>query len=72
MDRREFLAAMAAVPVLGVQSAADSQLSDRHQVQTGPRRRASRVRIPGALVTVHSPHCIDEVTERSTSPLSRR
>src|SRR5437899_710996 len=63
MDRREFLAAMTAVPVLGVQP----RPVPNYRVVT-KYKPAAKPGIPGPypgrVVTVHSTRCIDEATEK--------
>src|SRR6266446_2065346 len=67
MDRREFLAAMAAVPVLGVQP----RTVPNYRVVT-KYKPAAKPGIPGPypgrVVTVRSARCIDEVTEKVDVP----
>src|SRR4030095_2331467 len=67
MDRREFLAALAAVPVLGVQP---RPIPDYRIVTT--YKPAAQPGMPGPCrgrgVTRHSPRCIDEVTEKVEVP----
>jgi uncharacterized protein (DUF362 family) len=68
MDRREFLAAMAAVPAIGVP---DPRPIPDYQVVTRYKPAAERGmpgRYPGRVITVHSPKCIDEVTEKVDVP----
>ena len=68
MDRREFLAAMAAVPALGVP---DTRPIPNYRVVTRfkPAARPGMPGpYPGRVVTVHSPRCIDEVTEKVDVP----
>jgi uncharacterized protein (DUF362 family) len=68
MDRREFLAAMAAVPVLG---ALDTRPIPNYRVVTKYKPAAQPGMpgpYPGRVVTVHAPRCIDEVTEKVDVP----
>src|SRR4029453_2454113 len=68
MDRREFLTAMAAVPVL---SALEPRPVPSYRVVTKykPAGQAGMPGpYPGRVVTVHSPRCIDEATEKVDVP----
>src|SRR5687768_8987777 len=68
MDRREFLAAMAAVPAIGVP---DTHPVPNYRVVTRFKPAAQPGMpgpYPGRVVTVHSPRCIDEVTEKVDVP----
>ena len=68
MDRREFLAAMAAVSALGVP---DTRPIPNYRIVTRfkPAARPGMPGpYPGRVVTVHSPRCIDEVTEKVDVP----
>src|SRR5687768_15050817 len=68
MDRREFLAAMAAVPAIGVP---DTHPIPNYRVVTRFKPAAQPGMpgpYPGRVVTVHSPKCIDEVTEKVDVP----
>jgi multidrug efflux pump subunit AcrB len=63
MDRREFLATMAAVPALATlqpRPIPDYQIVTNHKPAPG----GLPGRYPGRVVTVHSPRCIDEETEK--------
>jgi len=69
MDRREFLAAMAAVPALNVQG---SRPAPKYQIVT-PYKPAPRPGMPGPypgrVITVHSPNCIDEASEKADAAI---
>jgi uncharacterized protein (DUF362 family) len=68
MDRREFLAAMAAMPAL---NALQARPVPHYRVVTKFKATSSPGmpgRYPGRVVTVHSPRCIDEVTEKVDVP----
>jgi uncharacterized protein (DUF362 family) len=63
MDRREFLAAMAAMPALGalqVRPIPNYRIVTSYRPAPVPGMPGP---YPGRVVTVHSPRCIDEVTE---------
>ena len=71
MDRRTFLAAMAAMPAL---TALEMEVAAQRLPRPVPNYRVvTRFKpwakpgmpgpYPGRVVTVHSPRCIDEVTE---------
>lgn len=68
MDRREFLASMAAVPALAT---LQPRPIPNYRVVTN-HKPAARPGMPGAypgrVVTVHSPRCIDEATEKVDVP----
>lgn len=71
MDRRTFLAALAALPALPAVSAQDKRPVPDYRVVT--RFKPAPVPgmpgpYPGRVVTVHSPRCIDEVTEKVDVP----
>jgi uncharacterized protein (DUF362 family) len=83
MDRREFLVAMAAVPALSPDSLAEAgrifdeavalqrQGSPTYHVVTKYKPAAQPGMpgpYPGRVITVHSPKCIDEVTEKVDVP----
>jgi uncharacterized protein (DUF362 family) len=81
LDRREFMAAMAAVPLAG---SLESEQTRRTLAQGRPipdYRIVTRFKregdmgapglFPGRVVTVHSPKCIDEATERVDVPTVR-
>ena len=65
MDRREFLAAMAALPALNLQ---EPPPAPKYRIVT-PYKPAAQPGMPGPypgrVVTVHSPKCIDVATERA-------
>jgi uncharacterized protein (DUF362 family) len=68
MDRRTFLSAMASVPVL---AALDTRPIPNYRIVTKYKPLAQPGmpgRYPGRVVTVSSPTCIDEVTERVDVP----
>jgi uncharacterized protein (DUF362 family) len=68
MDRREFLATLAAMPVQG---AVDTRPVPNYRVVTRFKPAAQPGMpglYPGRVVTVHSPRCIDEVTEKVDVP----
>ena len=68
MDRREFLAAMAAVPALGAlqpQGIPDYRVVTKYKPAAQPGMPGL---YPGRVVTVHSANCIDEVTEKVDVP----
>jgi uncharacterized protein (DUF362 family) len=70
MDRREFLAAMAAVPAIGVlqrdpRPIPDYRVVTRFEPSAQPGMPGM---YPGRVVTVHSPKCIDEATEKVDVP----
>src|SRR6185436_19189091 len=70
MDRREFLTAMAAVPALATlqpRPIPDYRVVTNHKPVPG----GLPGRYPGRVVTVHSPQCIDEVTEKVDVPSVR-
>jgi uncharacterized protein (DUF362 family) len=70
MDRREFLTAMAAVPAIGVLQQNTRPIPD-YRVVTGFKPSAQPGMpgmYPGRVVTVHSPKCIDEATEKVDVP----
>ena len=71
MDRREFLSAMAAMPVAG---ALQPRPIPSYRVVT-PHKPAPLPGMPGPypgrVVTVHSPRCIDETTEKVDVPSVR-
>ena len=67
MDRREFLAAMATMPALATlqpRPIPDYRVVTNHKPATG----GMPGRYPGRVVTVHSPRCIDEETEKVDVP----
>ena len=68
MDRREFLAAMAAVPAAGT---LQPRPVPRYTVVT-PHQPAAQPGIPGPypgrVVTIHSPRCIEEAIEKVDVP----
>jgi len=68
MNRREFLAAMTAVPAV---AALDTRPIPTYRVVTR-HKPSSRPGMPGPypgrVVTVHAPRCIDEVTEKVDVP----
>ena len=73
MDRREFLAAMAAVPAIGVlpqntRPIPDYRVVTRFKPSAQPGMPGM---YPGRVVTVHSPKCIDEATEQVDVPAVR-
>src|ERR687887_418205 len=63
MDRREFLATIATVPALVT---LEPRPIPNYRVVTNhkPSSVGMPGRYPGRVVTVHSPRCIDEVTEK--------
>jgi uncharacterized protein (DUF362 family) len=70
IDRRNFLSAMAAAPALNTLQPMGPQLNrpvPKYRVVT-PHKRSDLGglpgKYPGRVVTVHSPGCIDEVTEK--------
>jgi uncharacterized protein (DUF362 family) len=68
MDRREFLSAMAAVPAL---SALQPQAIPTYRVVTKYKAAGQPGMpgpFPGRVVTIHSPNCIDEITEKVDVP----
>ena len=67
MDRREFLAAMAAVPALSLQQrpVPDYRVVSRFTAAARPGMPGT---YPGRVVTVHAPKVIDEVTEAVDVP----
>ena len=68
MDRREFLATMAAVPALGTlqpRPIPDYRIVTNHKPAARPGMPGT---YPGRVVTVHSPKVIDEVTEKVDVP----
>src|SRR6266487_1737280 len=67
MDRREFLAAMAAVPVLGVQPppVPNYRVVTKYKPAAKPGMPGP---YPGRVGTAHSPRCIDEATEKVDVP----
>ncbi len=68
MDRREFLAAMTAMPALGAlqeRPVPDYRVVTRFKPAGQPGMPGL---YPGRVVTVHSPKCIDEVTEKVDVP----
>jgi uncharacterized protein (DUF362 family) len=69
MDRREFLAAMAAVPAIGALQTARPIPDYRVVTKFKPAAQPGMPgKYPGRVVTVHSPKCIDEVTEKVDVP----
>jgi uncharacterized protein (DUF362 family) len=64
MDRREFLAAMAAVPALNLQ---EPRPAPKYKIVTSykPERPGMPGPYPGRVVTVHSPSCIDVASEKA-------
>jgi uncharacterized protein (DUF362 family) len=83
MDRREFLAAMAAVPALSPEALAEAgrtfdeavalqrQGSPEYRIVTKYKPAAQPGMpgpYPGRVITVHSPNCIDETTEKVDVP----
>jgi len=67
MDRREFLAAMATMPALATlqpRPIPDYRVVTNHKPAPG----GMPGRYPGRVVTVHSPRCIDEETEKVDVP----
>jgi uncharacterized protein (DUF362 family) len=71
MDRREFLAAMAAVPALQVQGprpAPKYRIVTKYQPAQRPGMPGP---YPGRVVTVHSPNCIDVASEKADAPTVR-
>ncbi len=70
MDRREFLAAIAAVPAIGVLHQNTRPIPDYRVVtrfKPSPQPGMPGM-YPGRVVTVHSPKCIDEATEKVDVP----
>jgi len=68
MDRREFLAAMAAMPALNalqVRPIPHYRIVTKYKPEPGSGLPG---RYPGRVVTVHSPRCIDEVTAKVDVP----
>src|SRR5258705_4349422 len=68
MNRRTFLAAAAAAPAL---PAIDSRPVPKYRIVTKPKPAAQPGMpgpYPGRVVTVHSPNCIDETTEKVDVP----
>src|SRR5437899_13077350 len=69
MNRRKFLAGAAAVPVLTAQNGArgipDYRVVTKFKVVAQPGMPGP---YPGRVVTVHSPKCIDEATEKVDVP----
>jgi uncharacterized protein (DUF362 family) len=68
MDRREFLAAMAAVPALATlqpRPIPNYRIVTQYKPAAVPGMPGP---YPGRVVTVHSPRCIDEVTEAVDVP----
>jgi len=75
MDRRTFLAALAALPALPSVSSAQSALNGRPIPSYRIVTRFTPAPVPGMpgpypgrVVTVHSPRCIDEATEKVDVP----
>ena len=69
MDRREFLAAMAAVPAIGALQTTRPIPDYRVVTKFKPAAQPGMPgKYPGRVVTVHSPKCIDEVTEKVDVP----
>ena len=69
MDRREFLAAMAAVPAIGALQTTRPIPDYRVVTKFKPAAQPGMPGLyPGRVVTVHSPKCIDEVTEKVDVP----
>ena len=70
MDRREFLAAMAAVPALNLQErpAPKYHIVSSYKPVPNPGMPGP---YPGRVVTVHSPTCIDVATETADAPTVR-
>jgi uncharacterized protein (DUF362 family) len=71
MDRREFLAAMAAVPALQVQGprpAPKYRIVTKYQAAPRPGMPGP---YPGRVVTIHSPNCIDAASEKADGPTVR-
>lgn len=68
MDRREFLAAMAAMPALNVQE--PRPVPKYHAVTSYKPTPLSGMPgpYPGRVVTVHSPNCIDAASEKVDAP----
>jgi uncharacterized protein (DUF362 family) len=69
MDRREFLAAMAAMPAvnaLQVRPVPDYRVVTRFKPESSSPGMPGRY--PGRVITVHSPRVIDEVTEKVDVP----
>jgi uncharacterized protein (DUF362 family) len=70
MDRRQFLTALAAVPAVGVLPQSPRPIPD-YRVVTRFKPWAQPGMpgmFPGRVVTVHSPKCIDEATEKVDVP----
>ena len=68
MDRREFLAAMAAFPALNLQ---ESPPAPNYKIVSSYKPTAQPGMpgpYPGRVVTVHSPQCIDVATEKADTP----
>jgi hypothetical protein len=68
LDRREFIATMAAVPALGALQARpipDYRVVTKYKPAAQPGMPGL---YPGRVVTVHSPRCIDEVSEQVDVP----
>ena len=71
VDRRRFLAAAALVPAL---SAIDVRLIPTYRVVTRFKpwpKPGMPGAFPGRVITVHSPNCIDEATEKVDAPTVR-
>jgi uncharacterized protein (DUF362 family) len=72
MDRRSFLAAMAAVPALSALDTPRPIPKYRIVTKYKPAPQPGMPgRYPGRVVTVHSPKCIDEATEQVDVPAVR-
>jgi hypothetical protein len=70
LDRRDFLAAMAAVPLVGTLQPEPRPVPN-YKVVTSYKPAAKPGMpgpYPGRVVTVHSPKCIDDVTEKVDAP----
>ena len=71
LDRRDFLAALAAVPALSLQQQLEARPIPKYRVVTPYKPEAKPGMpglYPGRVITVHSPKCIDEVTEKVDVP----
>ena len=71
LDRREFFAAVAAVPAMGglqARATPDYRMVTTYKPSAQPGMPG---RYPGRVVTVHAPRCIDEATEKVDVPTVR-